>query len=53
VLIGDRIRAIREVKKLSQGDVETRRPPSAATFPKYGHTMPSVEIKDERSGEPK
>jgi hypothetical protein len=45
VLIGDRIRAIREVKKLSQGDIENA-PTSIRCYIsriENGHTVPSVE----------
>lgn len=45
MLIGERIRAIREAKKLSQGDIEE---PTALLRPyisriENGHTVPSVE----------
>jgi transcriptional regulator with XRE-family HTH domain len=44
VLIGDRIRAIREAKGLSQGDIEKRsglRAPYVSRV-EHGHTEPSV-----------
>jgi len=45
VLIGDRIRAIRKVKKLSQGDIYKRSGLRAAYVSRveHGHTVPSVE----------
>jgi len=45
MLIGDRLRAIREAKKLSQGDIEERtgllRPYISRV--ENGHTVPSIE----------
>jgi transcriptional regulator with XRE-family HTH domain len=45
MLIGDRIRAIREAKKLSQGDIEKRCGLLRAYISRveHGHTVPSVE----------
>src|SRR5713101_5061393 len=45
MLIGDRIRAIREAKKLSQGDIEKRCGLKRAYISRVenGHTVPSVE----------
>jgi transcriptional regulator with XRE-family HTH domain len=45
VLIGDRIRAIREAKKLSQGDIEERCGLLRVHLSRVenGHTIPSVE----------
>ena len=45
MLIGDRIRAIREAKKLSQGDIEKRSGLLRAYISRVenGHTVPSVE----------
>src|SRR5437879_3280402 len=45
MLIGDRIRAIREAKKLSQGDIEKRSGLKRAYISRVenGHTVPSVE----------
>jgi transcriptional regulator with XRE-family HTH domain len=45
VLIGVRIRAIREVKKLSRGDIEKRTDLIRCYISrvKNGHTVPSVE----------
>ncbi len=45
MFIGDRIRAIREVKKLSQGDIEERSGllRSYLSRVENGHTVPSVE----------
>jgi len=45
MLIGDRIRTIREAKKLSQGDIEERSGLKRAYISRveHGHTVPSVE----------
>ena len=45
MLIGDRLRAIREAKKLSQGDIEERSglKRSYVSRVEGGHTIPSVE----------
>ena len=45
MLIADRIRAIREAKKLSQGDIEKRSGLKRAYISRVenGHTVPSVE----------
>ncbi len=45
MLIGDRIRAIREAKKLSQGDIEKRSGLKRAYISRVenGHTVPAVE----------
>src|SRR5207244_13509052 len=45
MLIGDRLRAIREAKKLSQGDIEERSGLRRAYISRVerGHTVPSVE----------
>jgi transcriptional regulator with XRE-family HTH domain len=45
VLIGDRLRALREAKKLSQGDIEKRCGLLRAYISRveHGHTVPSVE----------
>ncbi len=45
MLIGDRLRAIREAKKLSQGDIEKRCGLLRAYISRveHGHTVPSVE----------
>src|SRR5713226_858932 len=45
MLIGDRLRAIREAKKLSQGDIEKRSGIRRAYISRVeqGHTVPSVE----------
>ncbi len=45
MLIGDRIRAIREAKKLSQGDIEERSGLLRAYISRVenGHTVPAVE----------
>jgi transcriptional regulator with XRE-family HTH domain len=45
MLIGNRIRAIREAKKLSQGDIEKRCGLLRAYISRveHGHTVPSVE----------
>ena len=45
MLIGDRLRAIREAKKLSQGDIEERSGLRRAYISRveHGHTVPSVE----------
>ncbi len=45
MLIGDRIRAIREAKKLSQGDIEKRCGLLRAYVSRVeqGHTVPAVE----------
>lgn len=45
MLIGDRLRAIREAKKLSQGDIEQRCGLLRAYISRVenGHTVPSVE----------
>lgn len=45
MLIGDRLRAIREAKGLSQGDVEERSglKRSYISRVEHGHTVPSVE----------
>ena len=45
MLIGDRLRALREAKKLSQGDIEKRCGPLRAYLSRveHGHTVPSVE----------
>ena len=45
MLIGDRLRAIREAKKLFQGDIEERSglKRSYVSRVKNGHTIPSVE----------
>lgn len=44
MLIGDRLRAIREAKKLSQGDIEERSglKRSYVSRVENGHTIPSV-----------
>ena len=46
MLIGDRLRAIREEKKLSQGDIEKRTAllPCYASRVEHGHTVPVVEM---------
>jgi len=45
MLIGDRLRAIREAKKLSQGDIENRTGLKRSYISRVecGHTVPSVE----------
>src|SRR6267143_206318 len=45
MLIGDHIRALREAKKLSQGDIEERSGLRRAYISRveHGHTVPSVE----------
>ena len=45
MLIGDRIRALREAKKLSQGDIEERTGLLRSYISRIenGHTVPSVE----------
>ena len=45
MLIGDRLRNIREAKKLSQGDIEERSGLKRAYISRveHGHTVPSVE----------
>jgi transcriptional regulator with XRE-family HTH domain len=45
MLIGDRLRDIREAKKLSQGDIEKRSGLKRAYISRveHGHTVPSVE----------
>ncbi len=45
MLIGERLRAIREAKKLSQGDIEKRTgfKPSYISRVENGHTVPSIE----------
>jgi transcriptional regulator with XRE-family HTH domain len=45
MLVGDRLRAIREEKKLSQGDIEKRSGLLRAYISRVenGHTVPSVE----------
>jgi transcriptional regulator with XRE-family HTH domain len=45
MLIGDRLRAIREAKELSQGDVEERSglKRSYISRVEHGHTVPSIE----------
>ncbi len=45
MLIGDRLRAFREAKKLSQGDIEKRCGLLRAYISRveHGHTVPSVE----------
>ncbi len=45
MLIGDRLRDIREAKKLSQGDIEERSGLKRAYISRveHGHTVPSVE----------
>jgi len=45
MLIGDRLRAIREAKKLFQGDIEERSglKRSYVSRVENGHTIPSVE----------
>jgi transcriptional regulator with XRE-family HTH domain len=45
MLIGDRLRAIRESKKLSQGDIETRTGLLRCYVSRVenGHTVPSIE----------
>ena len=45
MLIGERLRALREAKKLSQGDVEERSglKRSYISRVEHGHTVPSVE----------
>ena len=45
MLIGDHIRAIREAKKLSQGDIEKRSGLKRAYISRveHGHNVPSVE----------
>ena len=49
VLIGDRIRPIREVKKLSQGDIEKRTDLNRCYISrvKNGHTVLSLETLEE------
>ncbi len=45
MLIGDRLRAIREAKMLSQGDIETRTglKRSYISRVEHGHTVPGIE----------
>ncbi len=45
MLIGDRLRAVREAKKLSQGDIEERSGLKRSYISRVenGHTVPSVE----------
>ena len=45
MLIGERLRALRETKKLSQGDIEKRSGLKRAYISRveHGHTVPSVE----------
>ncbi len=45
MLLGDRIRAIREAKKLSQGDIEKRSGLKGSYISRVenGHTVPSLE----------
>ena len=45
MLLGDRLRAIREAKKLSQGDIEklTGLPRPYVSRIENGHTVPSIE----------
>ncbi len=45
MLIGDRLRAIREAKKLSQGDIETRTGLKRCYVSRVenGHTVPAIE----------
>src|SRR5712691_13352458 len=53
MVIGDRIRALREGKNLSQGDIEKRSGllRSYLSRVEHGHTVPSVETLEKRSEE--
>ncbi len=52
MLIGDRIRTIREAKKLSQGDIEARSGLLRTYISRVenGHTVPSVETLQRLAG---
>jgi len=51
MIIGDRLRALREEKKLSQGDIEKAYGPASLLYLprlKNGHTVPAIENAREK-----
>src|SRR5260370_4543125 len=55
MIIGDRLRALREEKKLSQGDIEKRTGLLRCYISRLenGHTVPAIETLDKRARAPK
>src|SRR5712692_10552132 len=52
MVIGDRLRSVREGKRLSQGDMEKRAglPRSYISRVENGHTLPTIEMLEKMAG---